>query len=116
MVMLLAAGGVVTSQLFQEAPFRIGESFGQLYRDGDALVASSHRIAELGNAFVAERHDRARLGTRRQFDFLCAVDSFNLDRVTKVCSHMNGEFHLILNNGTSIKMSRSYKEKVKHFF
>ncbi len=40
----------------------------------------------------------------------------NLDRVTKVCSHMNGEFHLILNNGASIKMSRSYREKVKHFF
>lgn len=40
----------------------------------------------------------------------------NLDRVTKVCSHMNGEFHLILNNGASIKMSRSYKDKVKHFF
>ena len=40
----------------------------------------------------------------------------NLDRVSKVCSHMNGEFHLILNNGSSIKMSRSYKEKVKHFF
>lgn len=40
----------------------------------------------------------------------------NLDRVTKVCSHMNGEFHLILDNGASIKMSRSYKEKVKHFF
>lgn len=40
----------------------------------------------------------------------------NLDRVTRVCSHMNGEFHLILNNGASIKMSRSYKEKVKHFF
>ncbi len=40
----------------------------------------------------------------------------NLDRVTKVCSHMNGEFHLILTNGASIKMSRSYKEKVKHFF
>ncbi|MBT7370959.1 MAG: response regulator transcription factor, partial [Gammaproteobacteria bacterium] len=40
----------------------------------------------------------------------------NLDRVSKVCSHMNGEFHLILKNGASIKMSRSYKEKVKHFF
>ena len=40
----------------------------------------------------------------------------NLDRVTKVCSHLNGEFHLILVNGVSIKMSRSYKEKVKHFF
>jgi two-component system LytT family response regulator len=40
----------------------------------------------------------------------------NLERVEKVCSHMNGEFHLILKNGASIKMSRSYKEKVKHFF
>ncbi len=40
----------------------------------------------------------------------------NLDRVTKVCTHMNGEYHLILSNGTSVKMSRSYKEKVKHFF
>jgi two-component system LytT family response regulator len=40
----------------------------------------------------------------------------NLDCVTKVCSHMNGEFHLLLKNGASIKMSRSYKEKVKHFF
>ncbi len=40
----------------------------------------------------------------------------NLDRVKKVCSHMNGEFHLILSNGATVKMSRSYKEKVKHFF
>jgi len=40
----------------------------------------------------------------------------NLERVEKVCSHMNGEFHLILKNGATIKMSRSYKEKVKHFF
>lgn len=40
----------------------------------------------------------------------------NLDRVVKVCSHMNGEFYLALNNGASVKMSRSYKDKVKHFF
>ena len=40
----------------------------------------------------------------------------NLDRVEKVCSHMNGEFHLILSNGSTIKMSRSYKDKVRHFF
>jgi two-component system LytT family response regulator len=40
----------------------------------------------------------------------------NLDRVTKVCSHMNGEFHLILSCDATLKMSRSYKEKVKHFF
>ena len=40
----------------------------------------------------------------------------NLDRVVKVCSHMNGEFHLVLANGGTVKMSRSYKDKVKHFF
>lgn len=40
----------------------------------------------------------------------------NLSRVVKVCSHMNGEFYLALNNGASVKMSRSYKDKVKHFF
>jgi len=40
----------------------------------------------------------------------------NLERVTKVCSHMNGEFYLELSNGNSVKMSRSYKGKVKHFF
>lgn len=40
----------------------------------------------------------------------------NLDRVKKVCSHMNGEFYLLLHNEASVKMSRSYKDKVKHFF
>lgn len=40
----------------------------------------------------------------------------NLDRVKKVCSHMNGEFYLLLHNDASVKMSRSYKDKVKHFF
>lgn len=40
----------------------------------------------------------------------------NLRRVEKVSSHINGEFHLTLSCGTSLKMSRSYKEKVKHFF
>ncbi len=40
----------------------------------------------------------------------------NLQRVEKVSSHINGEFHLTLSCGTSLKMSRSYKEKVKHFF
>ncbi|MBD3647002.1 MAG: LytTR family transcriptional regulator, partial [Pseudomonadales bacterium] len=40
----------------------------------------------------------------------------NLDRVVKVSSHMNGEYFLVLSNGNSVKMSRSYKDKVKHFF
>lgn len=40
----------------------------------------------------------------------------NLERVEKVSSHINGEYHLTLSCGTSLKMSRSYKDKVKHFF
>jgi two-component system LytT family response regulator len=40
----------------------------------------------------------------------------NSRRVEKVSSHINGEFHLTLSCGSSLKMSRSYKEKVKHFF
>ena len=40
----------------------------------------------------------------------------NLERVKKVCSHMNGEFYLQLHNDAAVKMSRSYKDKVKHFF
>ncbi len=40
----------------------------------------------------------------------------NLQRVEKVSSHINGEFHLTLAGGSSLKMSRSYKDKVKHFF
>ena len=39
----------------------------------------------------------------------------NLKQVSRLCSHMNGEYHLVLNNGQSVKMSRSYKEKIKHF-
>jgi len=40
----------------------------------------------------------------------------NLERVTKVSSHMNGEFYLSLSCGATLKMSRSYKDRVKHFF
>ena len=40
----------------------------------------------------------------------------NLERVMKVSSHINGEYYLTLTCGSSLKMSRSYKDKVKHFF
>ena len=38
----------------------------------------------------------------------------NLQRVSKLCSHMNGEYYLELDNNLTIKMSRSYKDKVAH--
>ena len=40
----------------------------------------------------------------------------NLHRIEKISSHINGEFNLTLSCGSSLKMSRTYKEKVKHFF
>ena len=39
----------------------------------------------------------------------------NLEKVMKVSSHMNGEYYLTLTCGSSLKMSRSYKDKVRHF-
>jgi len=39
----------------------------------------------------------------------------NLNRVKEVCAHMNGEYHLVLKCGSRLKMSRSFKDKVKHF-
>ncbi|WP_196139588.1 LytTR family DNA-binding domain-containing protein [Aliikangiella sp. G2MR2-5] len=38
----------------------------------------------------------------------------NLNKVEKVCSHINGEYHLILSGGARLKMSRSYRDKIKH--
>ncbi len=40
----------------------------------------------------------------------------NIERIEKVSSHMNGEYYLTLNCGSTLKMSRSYKDKVKRFF
>ncbi len=39
----------------------------------------------------------------------------NLKRVDRICSHINGEYHLYLDCGSRLKMSRSYKDKIKHF-
>jgi len=39
----------------------------------------------------------------------------NLKRVDRVCSHINGEYHIYLDCGSRLKMSRSYKDKIKHF-
>ena len=38
----------------------------------------------------------------------------NLDYIEKICSHINGEYFLILKDGSRIKMSRSYRDKIKH--
>ncbi|WP_210247235.1 LytR/AlgR family response regulator transcription factor [Aliikangiella marina] len=38
----------------------------------------------------------------------------NLERIEKVCSHINGEYYLILDSGSRLKMSRSYRDKIKH--
>ncbi|HLV47738.1 MAG TPA: LytTR family DNA-binding domain-containing protein [Aliidiomarina sp.] len=37
----------------------------------------------------------------------------NLDQVVKLCSRQNGEYHIILTNGKELKVSRSYKDRIK---
>ena len=39
----------------------------------------------------------------------------NLNRVQKICAHINGEYHLILECGARLKMSRTYKDRIQHF-
>ncbi len=38
----------------------------------------------------------------------------NIDCIQKICSHINGEYFLILDDEAKIKMSRSYRSKIKH--
>ncbi len=38
----------------------------------------------------------------------------NLEMIEKVCSHINGEYYLVLKGGSRLKMSRSYRDKIKH--
>ncbi len=37
----------------------------------------------------------------------------NLDQVVKLCSRQNGEYHIVLTNGKELKVSRSYKDRIK---
>ncbi len=37
----------------------------------------------------------------------------NINYVQKFCSQLNGEYYLVMSNGKELKVSRSYKEKVK---
>jgi two-component system LytT family response regulator len=38
----------------------------------------------------------------------------NLEMIEKVCSHINGEYFLELKDGSRLKMSRTYRDKIKH--
>lgn len=37
----------------------------------------------------------------------------NLEQVVKLCSRQNGEYHIVLTNGKELKVSRSYKDRIK---
>ncbi len=39
----------------------------------------------------------------------------NIDRVREVRSHINGEFFLVLDGDVELKMSRHYKDRIRHF-
>jgi two-component system LytT family response regulator len=37
----------------------------------------------------------------------------NKSYIEKFCSQLNGEYYLVMKNGKELKVSRSYKDKVK---
>lgn len=39
----------------------------------------------------------------------------NLERVTRLRPHANGEYFLVLDGGHEIKLSRTYRDKIEHF-
>lgn len=51
----------------------------------------------------------------RQFQRVHRSTIVNIDRVREVRSHINGEFFLVLDDDVELKMSRHYKDRIKHF-
>ena len=83
MVVLLAAGGVVTRQLLKQLALHIAEPLRQIHGDRHALVTPSHRIPELGNAQVRQGEHRAGLGAGRDVQLFAAIHGFHLDGVAE---------------------------------
>ena len=38
----------------------------------------------------------------------------NVNRIVKLITHINGEFFVTLESGARLKMSRTYKDKLRH--
>jgi len=51
----------------------------------------------------------------RMFQRIHRSTIVNIDRVREVRSHINGEFFLILDGDVELKMSRHYKDRIRHF-
>lgn len=49
----------------------------------------------------------------RRFQRIHRSAIVNLSQVEKLCSRQNGEYHLVLHNGQELKVSRSYKDRIK---
>ncbi|MGI9265569.1 MAG: LytR/AlgR family response regulator transcription factor, partial [Gammaproteobacteria bacterium] len=51
----------------------------------------------------------------RRFQRVHRSTIVNIDRVREIRSHINGEYFLILEDDVELKMSRHYKDRIKHF-
>ncbi len=89
-------------------------------RDIDWIdAAGDYMCVHVGNRTHIMRSTMKELETRLDASVFQRVHRstiVNLERVEKVSSHLNGEYYLTLIGGSTLKMSRSYKNKIKHFF
>ena len=51
----------------------------------------------------------------KQFQRIHRSTIVNIDRVREIRSHINGEYFLLLDDAVELKMSRHYKDKIRHF-
>ena len=83
MGMLVARVGVVAGQLLKQLPLLSIELGGQLHLDADQVVASGHRIAQLGHPLALQGEHRSGLGTGWNLQRLLAVHRDYLDGVAQ---------------------------------
>ena len=114
-------GGEVSSNRFEKL-INIKDQ-GQIFRvDVDTIelieAAGDYMVIKTGDNSLVLRETMKDLEKRldpRRFQRIHRSTIVNLDLVKQVKPHTNGECFLVLNSGSSVKVSRSYRDVVARF-
>ena len=114
-------GGEVSSNRFEKL-INIKDQ-GQIFRvDVDTIelieAAGDYMVIKTGDNSLVLRETMKDLEKRldpRRFQRVHRSTIVNLDLVKQVKPHTNGECFLLLNSGSSVKVSRSYRDVVARF-
>jgi two-component system LytT family response regulator len=118
---LVDGGGEPSSSRFEKL-INIKDQ-GQIFRvDVDTIelieAAGDYMVIKTGDNSLVLRETMKDLEKRldpRRFQRIHRSTIVNLDLVKQVKPHTNGECFLVLNSGSSVKVSRSYRDVVARF-